>query len=99
CGITWIVAYVTREMRRIIAKLRLAEEKFSKAFRISPDAIIISELESGRIIDVNESYERLTGFRREEVIGRTSVEIGTFTSMESRKAFYAPLLATGSAVR
>jgi PAS domain S-box-containing protein len=99
CGITWIVAYVAREMRRIIAKLRLAEEKFSKAFRISPDAIIISELETGRIIEVNESYERLTGFRREEVVGRTSVEIGTFESAESRNAFYAPLLATGSAVR
>jgi PAS domain S-box-containing protein len=99
CGITWIVSYIIREMRRIIARLRLAEEKFSKSFRISPDPIVISELETGRIIDANASAERLTGYRLEEVLGRTTLELGIFKDLDDRKLFLAPLLATGSGVR
>jgi PAS domain S-box-containing protein len=95
CGITWIVSYITMEMRRVISRLRLAEEKFSKAFQISPDAIVLSQLETGRIIDVNASYERLMGWRRDEVIGRTSVEVGTFENVKDRESFLEPLRATG----
>lgn len=98
-GITWIVSHITREMRNVISQLRHAEEKFSKSFRISPDAIIISEFDSGRIIEVNDSHERLTGFSRKDVVGRTSVEIGTFKDMEDRDAFLAPVRAAGSARR
>jgi PAS domain S-box-containing protein len=96
CAITGTVAYILREMRALIVKYRHAEEKFSKAFRTCPDAMVITELESGRFIDVNDSHERLTGYRRAEVLGRTSVEIGTFTSTEDREDFAAPLRAQGS---
>jgi PAS domain S-box-containing protein len=98
-GITWIVSYIIREMRNVISQLRLAEEKFSKAFRMSPDAVIISEFETGRIIEVNESHERLTGFSREDVVGRTSIEIGTFENTDDRNDFLAPVRATGFARR
>jgi PAS domain S-box-containing protein len=91
CAITGTVAYILREMRAILFRYHVAEEKFSKAFRTCPDAMVITELESGRFIEVNDSHERLTGFRREEVIGRTSVEIGTFTSVQDRETFAAPL--------
>jgi PAS domain S-box-containing protein len=96
CGITGIVAYITREKQNILSRLHLAEEKFSTAFRICPDAMVITELLSGRFIEVNDSHERLIGYTRKEVIGRTSVELGTFTSENDRSTFVEPLLATGS---
>jgi PAS domain S-box-containing protein len=95
-GITAIIAFSTRERRRILSRLELAEEKFSKAFVISPDAMVITELETGRFLEVNYGHELLTGFKRAEVIGRTSVEIGTFRSEEEREAFAGPLRAKGS---
>ena len=49
--------------------LRLSEEKFAKAFRISPDAILISSFVDGRIFDANDSFLRITGYTRDEVIG------------------------------
>ena len=52
--------------------LRESEEKFSKAFRFSPDAIAITTIKDGRFIEVNDSYPRLTGYSREEVIGHSA---------------------------
>jgi len=65
--------------------LARSEEKFHKAFRSSPDWIVISTLEDGFYIDVNEAFLETTGYRREEVIGRTSVELGIWADPEQRK--------------
>jgi PAS domain S-box-containing protein len=95
-GITLAVAYVTRDKRNILSRLHLAEEKFTKSFRICPDAMVITELESGRFIEVNDRHEQLIGYRRDEVIGRTSVELGTFASDDERqRAFADELRKTG----
>jgi PAS domain S-box-containing protein len=65
--------------------LGLSEEKFHKAFRSSPDWVVISTLEDGFYIDVNEAFLETTGYRREEVIGRTSIELGIWADPEQRK--------------
>ena len=96
CGLTWIISYYTKEMRALISQLRLAEEKFSKAFRISPDAMVISELSTRKILEVNDSHERLTGFSREEVVGKTAASIGILKKASDSELLAAPLRETGS---
>ncbi len=64
------------ERKRAEAIHRQSEEKFSRAFHASPSLMAIRSLEDGRFIDVNEAYVRTTGFSREELVGRTSVELG-----------------------
>lgn len=56
--------------------LRESEERFSLLFHSSPDAKGISRLDDGRFLDVNEAFVRLYGYEREEVVGRTSDELG-----------------------
>lgn len=56
--------------------LRHSEAKFSTAFRASPHAMVITSLRDGRFIDVNASFERQSGYDREEVLGKTLLEIG-----------------------
>ncbi|MDM8539913.1 response regulator [Desulfococcaceae bacterium HSG9] len=56
--------------------LRESEEKFSKIFHHAPLLITISDLEDGTYIDVNEEFLKITGFTREEALGKTSVELG-----------------------
>jgi len=56
--------------------LRESEEKFSKIFRQAPLLITLSEVETGRLIEVNKKFLELSGFTSEEVIGRTVFEIG-----------------------
>jgi PAS domain S-box-containing protein len=58
------------------AQLQESEEKFSKAFRASPAGISIASAADGRYLDVNETLAQMTGYSREELIGRTSVELG-----------------------
>ncbi|GBD96452.1 MAG TPA: PAS domain S-box protein [Nitrospirae bacterium] len=72
------------ECRREAEALRLSEEKSSKAFRSSPDWIVISTLEDGRFIDVNDAFLRITGYRREEVIGRTAKQLGIWAEPDER---------------
>lgn len=55
--------------------LRRSEEKFAKAFNFSPNPMVICMFEDGRLVEVNESFMDVTGFRLEEIIGQTPVEI------------------------
>ncbi|WP_017709357.1 putative bifunctional diguanylate cyclase/phosphodiesterase [Pseudomonas syringae] len=67
------------------AALEASEEKFAKAFHSSPDSITITEIESGRYVEVNDGFCRLTGFSAGEVLGRTAHEIGIWTDTVQRE--------------
>ncbi|MGC7878022.1 MASE3 domain-containing protein [Desulforudis sp. 1031] len=55
--------------------LRSSEERFYKAFRASPSLMTIASLEDGRLIEVNESWTRATGYGWGEAVGRTPAEL------------------------
>lgn len=64
--------------------LRKSEEKFSKAFHASPDWIVITNAADGKYIEVNEAFLEITGYGRDEVIGRTSIEMGIWFDPRDR---------------
>lgn len=64
------------ERRQAEDELCESEEKFSKAFYSSPSLLFICEFETGVFIDVNDAYCALTGYSRQEMIGRSSLELG-----------------------
>ncbi|MGC9947470.1 MAG: PAS domain S-box protein [Bryobacteraceae bacterium] len=66
--------------------LRDSEEKFSRAFRNSPVILSISTLQEGRYLEVNNTFERITGWRREEVVGRRRDEIAIRTDEARQEA-------------
>lgn len=57
-------------------KARLSEEKFSKAFQLAPVIMTISRLSDGTFLDVNDRFCELTGYHREETLGRTVRQLG-----------------------
>jgi two-component system, cell cycle sensor histidine kinase and response regulator CckA len=67
-----------------ITERKKAEEIFRTAFNANPEPITIATIAEGRYIDVNESFLRITGYRREEVIGRTSLELNFWVRPEDR---------------
>jgi two-component system, cell cycle sensor histidine kinase and response regulator CckA len=75
--------------------LQLSEEKFSKAFWSSPEAMCITSLNRGHFIDVNQSFLELSGCSREEIIGRTANDFSLWRSADDRKRFYERLSKTG----
>ena len=93
----------TADLRREIerrahteAALRLSEERFAKAFRATPDSIIVSSLADGRYLEVNDSFLRNTGYSREEVIGHTSTELGVWAELAERDRFVQLIRNHGS---
>ena len=59
-----------QERRQVEEALRASEEMFSKAFRSSPNGIVIAALNDLRIINANESLLAMTGYSNEELINR-----------------------------
>ena len=78
------------------AALRESEEKFSTAFRSSPDAMAIAEETSGCYLEVNGGFERLFGYSRAETLGRTSLDLGIWPDAASRHGFLERLRAEGA---
>ncbi|HJX12577.1 MAG TPA: PAS domain S-box protein [Dehalococcoidales bacterium] len=72
------------ERKRAEEALKESEEKFSKAFRASPNSIAVNTLQDGVFIEVNDSFSRLTGYTREEVIGRRSSEFNMWVDAGER---------------
>ena len=60
--------------------LRLSEQKFLKVFRNAPCLMSIISIEDGRYYDVNDVFVKTIGRDREEVLGRTSIELGIITA-------------------
>ncbi len=63
---------------------RQSEEKFSKVFMLVPEMIGISRIEDGLIADVNAGFEEITGWKRNEAIGRTSLDIKFWVNPKER---------------
>lgn len=76
-------------------ELRLSEEKFSKAFRISPDPIIFSEIATGLIREINPAFTSSFGFSQADVLGRTTVEIGLWADLRQREQTVARMREQG----
>jgi PAS domain S-box-containing protein len=83
------------ERKQVEEALRVSEEKFSKAFRESPLSISITGAESHRYMEVNETFERVTGWKREEALGRTALELGLWTDANQRTEFVKRIKTDG----
>ena len=74
------------DLRRSLVALQASEERYRTAFRFSPNAITITRLADGRYLDVNDGFTRAYGWSRDEVIGRTTTEVGIWKSPADRQA-------------
>ncbi len=65
----------TRALQSANIELRRSEERFATAFRASPLPLAIQRCEDHRFVDVNEAFARVTGYSREDMLGRTAPEL------------------------
>jgi diguanylate cyclase (GGDEF)-like protein/PAS domain S-box-containing protein len=71
--------------KQIEDDLQVSQEKFAKAFKVSPNAILITRISDGLIIDFNDSFLKFTGFTRSEIENKTTVMINFWAIPEDRK--------------
>ncbi|PKO12452.1 MAG: hypothetical protein CVU39_23950 [Chloroflexi bacterium HGW-Chloroflexi-10] len=74
--------YLAQQRKQILLlkeeQIKLSEEKFSKAFRFSPSMMALSNISDGRLIDVNEAFYAVLGYRREELLDHSFKNPGVF---------------------
>ena len=75
--------------------LRRSEERYRTAFETSPDAINVNRLSDGLYLHTNDSFLKMMGWRREEVIGKTSIEINIWRHTEDRQRLVEALQRDG----
>lgn len=85
---------VTERKRAEIA-LKESEEKFSKAFHSSPEAVVISTIEDGILLEVNDSFHRLTGYTAEETRNKSATELNIWVDPEQRSQMIKTLKEKG----
>lgn len=81
------------DRKRMEESLRLSEERFSKAFNASPIAMSITALDDGRFIDLNDSVCRIIRCTRQDLLGRTSLEVGFWYDPDDRELMKQRLIA------
>ncbi|QLE44588.1 PAS domain S-box protein [Nostoc sp. C052] len=91
-----IVRDITDRKQGEVALQNLAQ-KFAKAFSCSPDSITISTLQEGCFIEVNDSFVELSGYERDEAIGKTAFELNLWVHDRDRLNLVQELQTTGVA--
>ena len=85
----------TSQLEDAIKQLSLSEEKFSKAFRSSPDPMTITTFAEGRFLEANDSFLSTLGYLREEIFGHTVPELNIWTRPQDRVDFRQSLQEKG----
>lgn len=93
-GMAFLCSDITETRNAFEAKLQ-SEEKFSVIFNSSPAAISIAELDTGIMADINQSYTLLYGFSKEELIGKTVVDMGIFKDFTIRDEIIGAIRKNG----
>ena len=83
--------------RKVQESLQASEEKFAKAFRTSPDAISIVRRRDNTILDTNNGFCSMMGYAREEVLGKTSIELNLWLDPSERERLVATVTQIGEA--
>jgi two-component system, cell cycle sensor histidine kinase and response regulator CckA len=78
---------------RHVGELRASEARYRRLFEAAKDGILILAADTGRIVDVNPFMTELTGYARQDFLGKHLWEIGPFKDTAASKDSFAELQA------
>lgn len=96
-SISVTVAAVLERADAATRALQRSEEKFSRAFSALPEAVAISQVKTGKLVDLNEGFQKLFGITRKEALGMQSVELGLWQDPDERHRIAQEIAQRGSA--
>ena len=79
---------VVRDISQLKAtqeQLQISEEKFAKAFHASPDGLLITRLRDGLLVEANEGFSRITGYRLDEIAEQSTLSLGIWADPRDRQ--------------
>lgn len=89
------VGYDITESNKYQKELKDSEEMLSQIFQTTPDPITIIRADDGICSYVNSKFTEITGWKKEETIGKTASEIDIWNDYEKRELFIAEIMEKG----
>ncbi len=83
-SLIWTFGFIIMVNNRLAAEISEAKEGLQKIFSTSPDASILTNLKDSMILDVNDAYTTITGYTREELIGKSTRDFGIWKDFNER---------------
>ena len=90
-----VIKDVTELKKQESARLK-AEQQLARVFDASPEYIVVARAEDGKLLAANQAFERVTGYRAREIVGRTVTEINLWGIPGERQRFLADLRKQGT---
>ena len=83
--------------RRLLSALSDGEDKFSRVFNTSAEWIVITRLDDSTIAEANSGFETISGYLREEVLGKRMLDFNVWAHPEQRITLVEEMMRAGSA--
>ncbi|MBK7867484.1 MAG: PAS domain-containing protein [Ignavibacteriales bacterium] len=71
--------------QRLQYDITTTKDHFQSIFSVSPGAVLLTSIDNGKIIDINATFTQITGFTKEETIGKTTAELGLWKNVAERE--------------
>ena len=98
-GLAWWLQAERARLRTaaeaVRAELREATDHFALILEASPDGMLISWFDNNQVLEVNGGFTALTGYTRDEVTGRSLLELPIWADAEQRERYLQELLRHG----
>lgn len=91
-----LVMFVIWTLKRSSESLAEGDERLRRIFHVSPVAISLTSLETGRLMDANAAYWKLMGYDPATSIGLTTLDLGIWSTENERARFVSKLKQEGS---
>ena len=90
-GLLWTFGLIVAVNQKINNDLTLKSSQLDLIFQTIPDAVLITEIDTGELINTNKGFYRLTGYNKEEVIGKSVLDINLWSNPNDRNDLIASL--------
>ncbi len=95
-GLVYASARDVTEAKMSQQALRASEEKFAKAFNSNPTLMAITRLDDGVYVEVNDSYLEALGYTREEILGKSTLELEIWVDPLARDSILEEIAEKGT---
>jgi PAS domain S-box-containing protein len=94
-GLFWTFGFIIMVNQKLNSELAEAKSHFELIFNASPDAVIISGFNDGLFVDCNETFTKITGYTKKNILGKSSFDISLWNNRNDRDQVIKMLVEKG----